>query len=230
MLAEALAPTHRVISVDMPGRGASEWLADPNDYMFPDYLDALTALIARSGAETVGWVGTSMGGLLGMVMAAQPESPVARLVVNDVGPTIEARCAGAHPRLFRHSTRRSRRTMKSRSTCARSPRRSARSPMRNGSTSPHQRPAACRRPLGPRLRPGHRGAVPQPRRRRPTCGRSGIAIRCPTLVLRGAQSDLLSRGDRGGDGGSRGPRPRVVGIRGRRPRADAAVARTRSSP
>jgi pimeloyl-ACP methyl ester carboxylesterase len=88
-LAAALADTHRVLSVDMPGRGRSDWLADPNDYVFPTYLTVLTALIARSGAETVGWVGTSMGGLLGMTLAAQKGTPVARLVVNDVGPTIE---------------------------------------------------------------------------------------------------------------------------------------------
>jgi pimeloyl-ACP methyl ester carboxylesterase len=90
VLGEALAPTHRVLAVDMPGRGESDWLANPADYGFPTYLTALTALLARSGAETFGWVGTSMGGLLGMVMAAQPKSPVARLVVNDIGPGIEA--------------------------------------------------------------------------------------------------------------------------------------------
>jgi pimeloyl-ACP methyl ester carboxylesterase len=89
VLAETLSPTHRVLAVDMPGRGNSDWLADPNDYVFPVYLSTLTALVARSGAETVSWVGTSMGGLLGIVMAAQPRSPLARLVVNDVGPVIE---------------------------------------------------------------------------------------------------------------------------------------------
>ncbi len=88
-LARALAPTHRVLAVDMPGRGASEWLRDPADYAFPTYLTTLTALIARSGAAQVDWVGTSMGGLLGMVLAAQPGTPLARLVVNDVGPAIE---------------------------------------------------------------------------------------------------------------------------------------------
>ena len=89
VLCEALSPTHRVLAIDMPGRGESDWLADPNDYVFPTYLTTLTALVARSGGETVDWVGTSMGGLLGIVMAAQPKSPVGRLVVNDVGPTIE---------------------------------------------------------------------------------------------------------------------------------------------
>ena len=90
VIAEALAPTHRVLAVDMPGRGLSDWLADPNDYAFPTYLATLTALVARSGAIDVDWIGTSMGGLLGIVMAAQPESPVRRLVVNDVGPQLDA--------------------------------------------------------------------------------------------------------------------------------------------
>ena len=88
-LAEALAPTHRVLAVDMPGRGRSEWLRDPLDYGFPTYLTTLTALIARAGVDDVDWVGTSMGGLLGIVVAAQPGTPIRRLVVNDVGPAIE---------------------------------------------------------------------------------------------------------------------------------------------
>ena len=89
VLGEALADTHRVIAVDMPGRGASQWLHDANDYVFPTYLTALTALVARSNASRVAWVGTSMGALLGMVMAAQRDTPVSRLVVNDAGPLIE---------------------------------------------------------------------------------------------------------------------------------------------
>jgi pimeloyl-ACP methyl ester carboxylesterase len=89
VLGEALSSTHRVLAVDMPGRGESDWLTDPNDYVFPTYLTTLIALIARSGAQTVDWVGTSMGGLLGIVVAAQPKSPIGRLVINDVGPTIE---------------------------------------------------------------------------------------------------------------------------------------------
>ena len=85
VLGEALASTHRVLAVDMPGRGASEWLADPNDYTFPTYLTALTALIARSGATHVSWVGTSMGGFIGMFIAALPRNPIHKLVLNDAG-------------------------------------------------------------------------------------------------------------------------------------------------
>jgi pimeloyl-ACP methyl ester carboxylesterase len=93
-LGAALASTHRVLAVDMPGRGESEWLADKRDYTFATYLTTLTALIAASGADSVDWVGTSMGGLLGMVVAAQPGTPIRRLVVNDVGPQIEAAALG----------------------------------------------------------------------------------------------------------------------------------------
>ena len=88
-LARALERTHRVLAVDMPGRGGSERLRDPMDYAFPTYLGVLTALIARSGTDRVDWVGTSMGGLLGIIAAAQPGTPVRRLVVNDVGPVVE---------------------------------------------------------------------------------------------------------------------------------------------
>ncbi len=88
-LGRALEPRFRVLCPDMPGRGESDWLADPHDYVFATYLTALTALIARSGAERVLWVGTSMGGLLGMALAALPNSPIAALVVNDVGPVLE---------------------------------------------------------------------------------------------------------------------------------------------
>ena len=88
-LASEMAADFRVVCPDMPGRGRSEWLRDPNDYVFPTYVGALTALIARTDPSSLSWVGTSMGGLLGIVMAGQPGTPIERLVVNDVGPVIE---------------------------------------------------------------------------------------------------------------------------------------------
>lgn len=88
-LAAELASDFRIVSPDMPGRGRSDWLRDPKDYVFPVYLGALTALIARAKPESLSWVGTSMGGLLGIVLAGQPGSPIRRLVINDVGPQIE---------------------------------------------------------------------------------------------------------------------------------------------
>jgi pimeloyl-ACP methyl ester carboxylesterase len=87
-LACSLADRFRLLCPDMPGRGDSAWLPNVNDYVFPTYLTALTALLAHADVEKVAWVGTSMGGLLGMVIAAQPNTPVTRLVLNDVGPVI----------------------------------------------------------------------------------------------------------------------------------------------
>lgn len=87
-IAPRLARQYRVIAVDMPGRGDSDWLADVAEYDMPRYLADLTALIARTGAETVHWLGTSMGGILGMVLAAQPKTPITRLVLNDIGGLI----------------------------------------------------------------------------------------------------------------------------------------------
>jgi pimeloyl-ACP methyl ester carboxylesterase len=89
-LAAALSSDYRVVCPDVVGRGASEWLADKGDYGYPQYLNDMTVLLARLNAERVHWVGTSMGGLIGMMLAAQPGSPVTRLVMNDVGPFIPA--------------------------------------------------------------------------------------------------------------------------------------------
>ena len=87
-LAGELALTHRVICPDMAGRGRSEWLPVKQDYMYPLYCADMSALLARLGAEEIDWVGTSMGGIIGMLLAAQPGSPIRRLVLNDVGPFI----------------------------------------------------------------------------------------------------------------------------------------------
>jgi pimeloyl-ACP methyl ester carboxylesterase len=87
-LAAALAVEARVVCPDVAGRGASGWLADSSAYAYPQYLADMTALIARLDTDAVDWIGTSMGGLIGMFMAAQPNTPIRRLIVNDVGPFI----------------------------------------------------------------------------------------------------------------------------------------------
>jgi pimeloyl-ACP methyl ester carboxylesterase len=87
-LAAALAADYRVVCPDVVGRGASDWLADKNDYGYPQYLDDMSALVAHLNADSVHWVGTSMGGLIGMLLAAQPGTPITRMVMNDIGPLI----------------------------------------------------------------------------------------------------------------------------------------------
>jgi pimeloyl-ACP methyl ester carboxylesterase len=88
-LAEALAGSYRVICPDLPGRGHSDWLADPMLYQAQHYVTALAHLLAWIGRD-VAWVGTSLGGICGMVIAATDGSPITRLVLNDVGPFIPA--------------------------------------------------------------------------------------------------------------------------------------------
>jgi pimeloyl-ACP methyl ester carboxylesterase len=87
-LAEALSDRYRVVCPDVAGRGDSDWLADPMLYQLPQYVADMVTLIARLDVESVHWVGTSMGGLIGMALAAQPGTPVARLVMNDAGPVV----------------------------------------------------------------------------------------------------------------------------------------------
>jgi pimeloyl-ACP methyl ester carboxylesterase len=87
-LAEALSNRRRVVCPDIAGRGTSDWLPAGAMYDFPQYCADMAVLIGRLGVERVDWVGTSMGGLIGMILAAQPKSPIRRLVMNDVGPFV----------------------------------------------------------------------------------------------------------------------------------------------
>ncbi|MGP1396153.1 MAG: alpha/beta fold hydrolase [Inquilinaceae bacterium] len=87
-LAGALSPDRRVICPDIVGRGGSGRLADPAGYGYPQYLADMAVVLGRVDAPAVDWLGTSMGGLIGMVTAAQPGNPIRRLVINDVGPFI----------------------------------------------------------------------------------------------------------------------------------------------
>ncbi|MFO0995179.1 MAG: alpha/beta hydrolase [Alphaproteobacteria bacterium] len=87
-IAAALSRRYRVICPDVVGRGASDRLADKTQYGYPQYCADMAALIARLGASEVDWLGTSMGGLIGMLLAARAGAPIRRLVLNDVGPFI----------------------------------------------------------------------------------------------------------------------------------------------
>lgn len=80
----------RIVCPDALGRGRSDRLSNPAEYAAPRYLADMTSLLARLGGDRVDWVGTSMGGIVGMLAAAQPGSPVRALVLNDVGPFIPA--------------------------------------------------------------------------------------------------------------------------------------------
>ncbi len=212
-LAQALADRFRVVCPDMPGRGDSEWLRDANDYTTPTYLTALTALIARCRVDAVSWVGTSMGGLLGMVIAAQAGTPIARLVVNDIGPVIEpaalARIAtyvGMDP-LFDSFAALEAHVRAVSATFG--PLTDAQWESLSRSTARQMQDGRWRLKYDPGIAVPFRAAAVAPT----DLWSLWDAIKCPTLVLRGAQSDLLSSATAQAMH-KRGPRPDVLEFAG----------------
>lgn len=87
-LATAMSDHYRVICPDIVGRGRSDWLNDPKYYWVPQYVSDMVTLIARLDVPQVDWFGTSMGALIGMGLAALPDAPIRKMVMNDVGPTL----------------------------------------------------------------------------------------------------------------------------------------------
>jgi pimeloyl-ACP methyl ester carboxylesterase len=90
-LAARLSRARHVLCPDIVGRGDSDWLNNPQHYTYEQYMADMNALIALTRSSAVDWVGTSMGGLLGMMLASLPNSPIRRLVLNDIGPQIPAK-------------------------------------------------------------------------------------------------------------------------------------------
>jgi pimeloyl-ACP methyl ester carboxylesterase len=208
-LAAALADRARVVCPDMPGRGRSGWLANKEAYATPTYVEALKALLAHLGGPRVAWVGTSMGGLLGMLMAAAEDSPVERLVVNDIGPLVPAAAVrriaaylGDDPSLPDLAAVEARLRLThapfgplSDAQWAHLARHSAR-PDSAGGFRLHYDPGIAA--MFAKL--GEKDAELWP---------VWEAIRCPTLVLRGADSDLLSA-ETARAMTERGPKARLV--------------------
>ena len=209
-LARALSAQLRVVCPDIAGRGDSDRLADPKLYTWAQYVADMVTLIARLDVETVNWVGTSMGGFVGMALAAQAGSPVRKLILNDAAPVISrgaleriAAYVGQTPRFASiedaekyvravsapfgpHSDAQWRRLTE---TWVR----------RNddGSWRPH---------YDPRIADSYHGTMPE---RDLELWHLYDAVRCPTLLLRGAQSDLVSP-DTAAAMTRRGPKAKVV--------------------
>jgi pimeloyl-ACP methyl ester carboxylesterase len=90
-LAKALSEDgYRVICPDMPGRGRSPAFENPAHYNYPQYIADIVALLAHIQADKVDWIGTSMGGLIGMMVANQKDHPIKRMIINDIGPFVPA--------------------------------------------------------------------------------------------------------------------------------------------
>jgi len=212
ILARAMQDGWRVVCPDVVGRGESDRLADPAAYLLPTYVADMVTLLARLDAKTVHWLGTSMGGLIGIAMAALPGSPISRLVLNDVGPAIDpagiARIAAylGLPLTWASEDE-------------------AADYLQSISPGfgPHSREQwmALTRPMlrreGDRIRLHYDPAIGVPlRAMTPAAASAGEAalwgaydaIRCPTLVLRGADSDVLAPATAAAMA-ARGPKARV---------------------
>lgn len=88
---ELVAYGYRVICPDLPGRGRSDWHKNPENYNTLKNIQELLALIARLNVEKLDWIGTSLGGMIGMILASYSDSPIQKLIMNDVGPFIPAK-------------------------------------------------------------------------------------------------------------------------------------------
>ena len=212
-LARALCGRFRVVCPDVAGRGDSERLADPRLYGVPQYVADMVTLIARLDVETVSWLGTSMGGLIGMALAAQPGTPVTRLVLNDAGPVVSLvslqRIAAYVGNVLVFPTIEQAETYV-RAICA--------------PYGPHS-DAQWREITDIWVKKGEDGWRPKYDPRIAEAFRATMpekdlelwplydAVRCPTLVLRGESSDLLLK-QTTLEMASRGPKARVFEVKG----------------
>ena len=89
-MAAALCNQYRVICPDIVGRGRSDRLTNPQLYQLPQYVADMVTLLARVNATQVDWFGTSMGGLIGIGLASLARNPIRKLILNDIGPSLNA--------------------------------------------------------------------------------------------------------------------------------------------
>ncbi|HXQ51902.1 MAG TPA: alpha/beta hydrolase [Stellaceae bacterium] len=212
-LAASLAARGPVLCPDMPGRGKSDWFDHAEDYGYPTYLSAVAALLARLDGAEIDWVGTSMGGIIGMFLAALPGMPIRRLVLNDIGPLIAAEglrrlasYVGADPSFpdlaaLEADLRRIAATF---------------GPLRPVDWAHLARVSSRRRPdgtLGYAYDPHIATAGPQAEPNDIDLWASWAPITAETLVIRGADSDIL-RHDDAVAMTERGPRARLVELPG----------------
>ncbi|MCX7896572.1 MAG: alpha/beta hydrolase [Rhodocyclaceae bacterium] len=215
-LAQALADGYRVVCPDVVGRGRSDWLRDARHYALTQYAQDMTALIARLGVEKVDWLGTSMGGMIGMYLAAQEGTPIRRLILNDIGGVIPAaalqRIGEYVGKEISFATREEAEAYL-RGICASFGRLDA-------EQWRHLTHHSLRHDADGRLRFCYDPAIAAPYRSMAQ-GEGGFqdivlwplydSVRCPTLVIRGAQSDLLLP-EIAREMQSRGPHAEVVEV------------------
>jgi pimeloyl-ACP methyl ester carboxylesterase len=213
-LAQSLADDYRVVCPDVAGRGQSEWLRDKSLYTIPQYAADMATLLARLDVEAVDWLGTSMGGLIGMALASQQKTPIRRLILNDVGPVISAASIARIGEYLGNAPRFDTLEQAELFTRFVAAPFGALTDAQWRHLTVHSVRTAADGKVEFRYDPG----IAEPFRRDSDNGGKDIelwpaydAIRCPTLAIRGAQSDLLKRETHAAMA-ERGPRARLVEI------------------
>jgi pimeloyl-ACP methyl ester carboxylesterase len=213
-LARELCGRFRVVCPDLAGRGDSDRLADAKLYALPQYLADMVALIARLDVEEVRWLGTSLGGLVGLALAAQAGTPVRRLILNDAGPVVARaaleRIAGYIGRLASFPTFEEAQAYVREISAPFGPHSEEQWRTLTEGWVRQQADGTWRPHYDPRIAEAFHAALPE---KDIELWPLYDAIRCPTLVLRGAQSDLLSS-QTAHAMARRGPKAKVAEIAG----------------
>lgn len=213
-LAAALQAHYRVVCPDVAGRGDSDWLKNPLEYVLPTYVNDMVALIARLDVESLHWVGTSMGGLIGMALASLPGSPVSRLVLNDVGPVLTAasldRIAAYVGNAPKFPDLRAAELYVRAVSAPFGPHSDAQWRFLTEHVVRREADGSYRMAYDPAIATPFNAQQPH---QDIELWNLYDALRCPTLVLRGEHSDLLTR-ETASQMASRGPRAKIAEIAG----------------
>ncbi len=213
-LARALSSQFRVVCPDVVGRGDSDRLPDPALYSMRQYLSDMVTLIARLDVEAVYWLGTSMGGLIGMALAAQSGAPVAKLVLNDAGPVVARaaleRIAGYLGKTPTFASIGEAEQYIRTIAASFGPHSDAQWRFLTESWLRKNDDGTWRAHYDPRIAETYHAEMPE---KDLELWSLYDAVRCPTLVLRGERSDLLARAT-AAEMTRRGPKAKVVEIPG----------------
>jgi pimeloyl-ACP methyl ester carboxylesterase len=213
-LARALCAQFRIVCPDVAGRGDSDRLADPRHYTWAQYLADMVTLIARLDVEAVNWLGTSMGGFVGMALAAQAGSPVKKLVLNDAGPVIGrasleriAAYVGKAPSFATlEEAEKYMRTI----AAPFGPHSDAQWRFLTESWVRKNDDGSWRPHYDMRIAEAYRATMPE---KDLEIWHIYDAVRCPTLLVRGEQSDVVSK-QTAAEMARRGPKAKLAEIRG----------------
>jgi pimeloyl-ACP methyl ester carboxylesterase len=221
-LARALCDRYRVVCPDVVGRGRSGRLRDPAYYTVPQYVADMVTLVARVTAnnpdERVHWFGTSMGGLIGMILASFEDSPIERLVLNDIGPVLDpvamARIGDYIGQDLRFPSFDAGAAFVREVSSAFGPHSDAQWHKLASDVLVQEPDGAWTRHYDPGLAKPFAAITPERAQQdEAQLWAAYDAIRCPTLLVRGELSDLLSRAT-AEEMTRRGPQPELVELAG----------------